>query len=57
MIEVIPDKPDITDELAMSLRTLTAQYATDRERSECVYRNNCSVDYRKCPANWHLPEE
>lgn len=54
MIEVVPDKPDITDELAISLRTLMAQYATDKECSDCVYKKDCSVDFGICPANWEL---
>lgn len=54
MNEIIPDKPEITDELAMSLRTLMAQYATDKECSDCVYKKDCSVDFGICPANWEL---
>ena len=54
MIEIILDKPDITDDLAMAAKRVMKQYVMDRECSDCVYRKDCTVDYKQCPTNWEL---
>lgn len=54
MTEVVPDKPEITDELAMAAKRVMKQYTTGRECSDCVYREDCVVDFNACPANWEI---
>lgn len=56
MIEIVPEKPVITDELAMSAAKVISDYSDSKTDCEdCVFRINGLCKYfRDCPSDWSL---
>ena len=52
MIEIIPEKPDITDELARSGANVVADYADGKDCSSCTFCDICADYFNVCPSLW-----
>lgn len=58
MIGVIPnetpEKPEITDQLAMSGWNVVIDYTRDRKCDECVFTEICHICFERCPGDLEL---
>ena len=59
MIEVIPDRPEITTELALSAARVLRDFCDEKEAcDDCAFEHLkcCGFDASKYPCTWSLPE-
>lgn len=55
MIEIIPDKPEITDELAMSAVKVVSDYCDNQKDCyKCGLRDICNEHFEDAPYDWEL---
>lgn len=56
MIEIVPEKPVITDELAMSAVKVVSDYCDGKSDCEgCVFRlREICKQFRDCPSDWSI---
>ena len=54
MPDKTPEKPEITDQLAISGMNLMREYTTDRKCTGCAFQGVCRIFFRGCPANWDI---
>ncbi len=54
MIEVIPNKPEITDELAKSAMKVIQDYTRKLRCDKCVFEELCNEQFEECPEVWMI---
>ena len=54
MIEVIPDRPEITAELALSAARIVKEYCRETDCGDCAIYMMC--DTFNNPSYWDIPE-
>lgn len=52
MIEIIPDDPDVTKELAESARRVIIDHTSGRKCEDCAFEGKCTEWFKICPAYW-----
>ena len=57
MIEIIPDKPEITDELAITAARILQEYCKNHKCEACVLDETICTDDYTATNNWDLPED